>query len=282
MKACMFASDGSGKPVDGAIPGNMIETANAAREALIEMVAEADDALMEKFFDAGTLTQDELVAGLKRGVAAARIFPVVLTSATANIGMQPLLDAIVAYVPSPAERPLRARNADGDEVEIATTDGGPASAFVWKTVADPFAGRITLFRVLSGTLKADSTLHNAGRDTPERLGHLILLQGKTQTNVPGDQGGRHRRGRQAEGDADERRARRQGGGDERAGDQVPRAGHLVRDRAEEPRRRGEDQHRRCTGCRKRTRRSTTPAIRRPRSCCSPARGSRTSRSRSPS
>ena len=184
MKASMFASDGSGKPVDGAVPGNMMGTAEAAREALIEMVAEADDALMEKFFDAGTLTQEELVAGLKRGVAAARIFPVVLTSAVANIGMQPLLDAILAYVPSPAERPLNARTADGNGVEVATTEGGPASAFVWKTVADQFAGRITLFRVLTGTLKSDSTLHNAGRDTPERLGHLLLMQGKTQTTVP--------------------------------------------------------------------------------------------------
>jgi elongation factor G len=183
MKACMFARDGSGKPVDGAIPGNMIETANAAREALIEMVAEADDALMEKFFDAGTLGQDDLVAGLKRAVAAARVFPVLLTSATANIGMQPLLDAIVNYVPSPAERPLKARGADGDEVEIAAKDGATA-AFVWKTVADPFAGRITLFRVLSGTLKADSTIQNTTKDAPERLGHLILLQGKAQTNVP--------------------------------------------------------------------------------------------------
>jgi elongation factor G len=184
MKACMFATDGSGKPVDGAIPGNMIETANAAREALIEMVAEADDALMEKFFDAGTLTQEELLAGLKRGVGAARIFPVVLTSATANIGMPPLLDAIVSYVPSPAERPLKARTREGEDVEVVTTDAGAAAAFVWKTVADPFAGRITLFRVLSGALKADSTLHNAAKDTQERLGHLILLQGKTQTNVP--------------------------------------------------------------------------------------------------
>ena len=127
MKACMFATDGSGKPVDGAIPGDMIETANAAREALIEMVAEADDALMEKFFDAGTLGQDELVAGLKRGVAAARIFPVVLTSATANIGMQPLLDAhrqlrAVAGRAAAAGRATR----DGDEVEIATKDGGGA------------------------------------------------------------------------------------------------------------------------------------------------------------
>jgi elongation factor G len=184
MKACMVASDASGKPIEGAIPGSMMETVKVAREALIEMVAEADDALMEKFFDAGTLSQEDLVAGLKRGIAGARIFPVMLTSATANIGMQPILDAIVTYVPSPAERPLRARSADGDEVEIPTKDGGAVSAFVWKTVADPFAGRITLFRVLTGTLKADSTMHNTGRDTPERLGHLILMQGKTQTNVP--------------------------------------------------------------------------------------------------
>ena len=130
----------------------MLGTASAARDALIEMVAEADDALMEKFFDAGTLSQEDLVAGLKRGVASSRIFPVILTSATANIGMQPLLDAVVAYVPSPVERPLRARGADGEEVEIATKEGGAASAFVWKTVADTFAGRITLFRVLSGAL----------------------------------------------------------------------------------------------------------------------------------
>src|SRR6185436_12699369 len=184
MKAAMFANDGSGKPVEGAIPGNMTEVAKVAREALIEMVAEADDALMEKFFDAGTLTQDELVGGLKRGVAAGRVFPLVLTSATVNIGLQPLLDAIVAYAPSPAERPLRAKNADGEDVEIATRDGGPACAFVWKTVADPFAGRITLFRVIAGSLKADTTVHNSTKDTQERLGHLAAVQGKTHTNVP--------------------------------------------------------------------------------------------------
>jgi len=184
MKAAMFANDGSGKPVEGAIPGNMTEVAKAAREALIEMVAEADDALMEKFFDAGTLTQDELVAGLKRAVAAGRVFPLVLTSATANIGMQTLLDAIVTYVPSPAERPLHARTPDGEEVDIAMQDAGAAAAFIWKTVADPFAGRITLFRVISGTLKADTSVHNTTRDVPERLGHLLVLQGKTQTNVP--------------------------------------------------------------------------------------------------
>jgi elongation factor G len=177
MKACMFANDGSGKPVDGAIPGGMIETANAARDALIEMVAEADDALMEKFFDAGTLSQDDLVVGLKRGVAAARIFPGAADLGDGNIGMQPLLDAIVAYVPSPAERPLKARTrtARTSRSRRRTAAGG---AFVWKTVADPFAGRITLFRVISGTLKADSTLHNARKDTPERLGHLICCRAR--------------------------------------------------------------------------------------------------------
>jgi elongation factor G len=184
MKAYTFATDGSGKASEGDVPAQISAAAQAAREALIEMVAEADDSLMEKFFDAGTLTQEELLAGLKRGVAAARIFPVVLASAFANIGMPPLLDAIVSYVPSPAERPLKARSADGDDVEIPTTDGGPAAAFVWKTVADPFAGRITLFRVLSGALKSDTTVQNVTKDAPERLGHLVVVQGKTQTNVP--------------------------------------------------------------------------------------------------
>jgi elongation factor G len=180
MKAWTFATDGSGKPSESPVPAELETRAQTARDALIEMVAEADDSLMEKFFDAGTLTQDELVSGLKRGVSAGRIFPVLCTSAAANVGMQPLLDAILSYVPSPAERPVKV----GDDKVIEAKDTGPATAFVWKTVADPFAGRITLFRVLSGALKADSTVHNVTRDTPERLGHIVLLQGKMQTNVP--------------------------------------------------------------------------------------------------
>jgi elongation factor G len=181
MKAYTFAD---GKPSEAPVPADIENAAQKAREALTEMVAEADDALMEKFFDAGTLTQEELVTGLKRGIAAAKIFPLVLTSSTVNIGMQPLLDAIVNYVPSPAEHALKAKNSDGEVVEIATKDGGPAAAFVWKTVADPFAGRITLFRVFSGSLKSDATVHNVSKDSPERLGHLLVVQGKTQTNVP--------------------------------------------------------------------------------------------------
>jgi elongation factor G len=185
MKAWTYATDGSGKTSEGSVPAELEGAANAAREALIEMVAEADDSLMEKFFDAGTLTQEELVGGLKRGISAGRIFPVLCTSAAANIGMQPLMDAIVAYVPSPAEREFSVVDAQGAEgTPVKAADTGPMAAFVWKTVADPFAGRITMFRVISGTLKADSTVHNATRDTAERLGNLVLLQGKTQTAVP--------------------------------------------------------------------------------------------------
>ena len=179
MKAWTFAGE-AGTPSETGVPDDLQEQAQAAREALIEMVAEADDALMEKFFDAGTLTQDELVSGLQRGIAAARIFPLFCVSAAANTGVQPLLDAIVSYVPAPADHGVKL--ADGSL--MAAAPGGPAAAFVWKTVADPFAGRITMFRVLSGTLKSDSTVQNPAREAPERLGHLLLLQGKTQTNVP--------------------------------------------------------------------------------------------------
>jgi elongation factor G len=184
MKGWTFATDGSGKPTEGPVPDDLASAAQTARDALIEMVAEADDGLMEKFFEAGTLSQEDLLSGLKRGVAAGRIFPVLCASAAANIGMQPILEAILSYMPGPLERPLKARDAAGETFDIATVESGPVAAFVWKTVADPFAGRITMFRVLSGALKADSTVYNLTKDGPERLGHLTLLQGKTQTNVP--------------------------------------------------------------------------------------------------
>jgi elongation factor G len=184
MKAWTFERD-SGKPTERAVPADLEGPAAAAREALIEMVAEADDALMEKFFDAGTLTQDDLLTGLRRAIAAGRIFPLLCASAAMNIGIPPLLDALVAYVPSPAERAFPAVEAkEGKPAPVDAAESAPLAAFVWKTVADPFAGRITLLRVISGTLKADSTVHNVTRDTPERMGHLLLLQGKTQTSVP--------------------------------------------------------------------------------------------------
>jgi elongation factor G len=186
LKAYTYKGDGSGTPTVGDIPGDLQAEAQAAREALIELIAEADDALMERFFEEGTLSNEEVTEGLRRGVAQGKLFPLVGTSAIDNVGIQPLLDAIVGYLPSPADRPFPAVKRDGGgDIEVPASESAPYSAFVWRTVADPFAGRITLFRVVSGCLKADSTINNVTRgDVSERLGHLLVLQGKTHTSVP--------------------------------------------------------------------------------------------------
>jgi elongation factor G len=184
MKAYTFEADGSGKATEGPIPGEMTDAVNTAREALIEMVAEADEGLMEKFFDAGTLTQDELLNGLKAATASAKIFPLVCTSGLSNIGTQTLLDVVLTYVPSPLERAYKALDASGAEVSRTADEKAPYAALIWKTVADPFAGRITLFRVYQGCLKSDTTVQNVTQASPERIGHLVAMQGKTQANVP--------------------------------------------------------------------------------------------------
>jgi elongation factor G len=184
MKAYTFEGDGSTKYRETEIPSSLADAAASAREALIEMVAEADDALMEKFFEAGTLTQDELVTGLRAAVASGKIAPLVCTSAAFKIGIQPLLDTIVQLLPSPLERPVHALDASGAETTTEPSPSAPYAAFVWKTVADPFAGRITLFRVMNGTLTSDSTIYNVTRESGERLGNLMIMQGKTSATVP--------------------------------------------------------------------------------------------------
>ncbi|HUF49087.1 MAG TPA: elongation factor G [Vicinamibacterales bacterium] len=184
MKALTFASDESGRMTEGPVPDVLSAAAQAAREALIEMVAEADDALMERFFEAGTLTQDELTQGLARAVRARRLYPVFCTSGVRNMGVQPLADALVALVPPPSERDVAGQTVAGEPATRAADDRLPLVLWVWKTVADPFAGRITIFRVVSGVLKADATVENVTRDGSERFGHLLVMQGKTQTHVP--------------------------------------------------------------------------------------------------
>jgi elongation factor G len=183
-KAYTFETNESGRFTEGQIPEAMTGAVESAREALIEMVAEADERLMEKFFEAGTLTDEELVAGLRGATASAKVFPLVCTSALLNIGIQPLLDVLVANVPSPIEHPLKGTSKKGEPAVRTADDKAPTGAFVWKTIADPFAGRITMFRVASGSMKADSTIHNKTRDSVERFGQLLVLQGNTQTSVP--------------------------------------------------------------------------------------------------
>jgi elongation factor G len=184
MKALTFAADGSGKMTEGDVPAALADSAASAREQLIEMVAEADEQLMETFFSEGTLTQEQLAQGLRAATMAGKLFPLVCTSGLHVIGIQPLLDAIVSYVPSPAERDFPALTESGDATAITASDTSPYTAFVWKTIADPFAGRITMLRVIAGTIKQDSNVHNQTRDSSERFGHLLVLQGKTQTQVP--------------------------------------------------------------------------------------------------
>ena len=183
MKALTLAADGSGKMTEADVPAALADQASRAREQLIEMVAEADESLMEAFFSEGTLTQEQLVSGLRAATVAGRLFPLVCASGLRVIGIQPLLDAIVGYVPSPTEHDFAAVSKDGTETTVKASDSAPYMAFVWKTIADPFAGRITMLRVVSGTLKSDTTVHNLTRDSSERLGHLMALQGKTQTHV---------------------------------------------------------------------------------------------------
>ena len=184
MRAFTFADDSTGAMTESDIPASLAQAADEARTRLVEMVAEADEALMEAFFAEGTLTQEQLETGLRHATRAAKIFPLVCSSGLRVVGIQPLLDALVRYVPSPLDRPFTATARDGSEVAVAPSDGAPHVAFVWKTIADPFAGRITMLRVVNGTFKSDTTVHNVTHDTPERLGHLLALQGKSQVHVP--------------------------------------------------------------------------------------------------
>jgi elongation factor G len=173
------------------VPAAQEGPAKAWREKLVEMVAESNEELMEEFFEKGTLSQEQLASGLRRAVATGKVFPVMPASSILNVGVHAILDAIVDLLPSPADRG-EAKGTDPVTKEEATRKpaaDAPLSAFVFKTLVDPHAGRITLFRVYSGTLKSDSVVHNVTRDAAERAGSLLLLQGKAQTQVPEIQAG---------------------------------------------------------------------------------------------
>ncbi len=189
-KAHLYADDASGKFQTGEIPAAQQETAKAWREKLVEMVAESNEELMEEFFEKGTLSQEQLAKGLRTAVGAGRVFPVLPASSLLNVGVHPILDALVDLLPSPADRgEVEGVDAANAPVTRKPAADAPPSAFVWKTLVDPHAGRISLFRVYSGTLKSDSAIHNATRDVAERFGSLLLLQGKAQTQVPEVQAG---------------------------------------------------------------------------------------------
>jgi elongation factor G len=184
MKAFAFAADGSGKYMESGIPDDIAITAQEYREKLVEAVAESDEKLMEKFFDSGTLTDEDLVSGLRKQVGDGKICPVLFSAATANIGIAQLLNAIVNYLPDAVSRsPVAGKDGHGKDVERKIADNEPFSAFVFKTFSDPFTGRISLFRVYSGVLTTDTQPFSMSKSVTERFGQVATMQGKTLVPV---------------------------------------------------------------------------------------------------
>jgi len=184
MKAWKYAADGSGKYEKIDIPPDLKAEADDYRAQLIEKVAEGDDTLMERFFDQGGLSQEELLDGLKREVGHHEIFPVVLDSAAHNIGGHAILDAIVALLPPADEfKTIDGKDKKGEPITFDRRAEAFPSALVFKTFSDPFSGRVSLFRVFSGTFQSDHTYWNTSKDHEERVGKLQLIQGKQQVPV---------------------------------------------------------------------------------------------------
>ncbi len=170
------------KPAD--IPADLADQAAELRQSMIETAAESDDELVMKYLDGQELTGEEVQRGLAAAVRSGRIVPVLCGSALQNVGVRALMDAIVAYLPDPAARPAVATNpATGQEETLEPGPSQPLAALVYKTLADPFVGKLTYFRVYSGSLRSDSRVYNAGRGAEERVGQLYVIRGKEQVPV---------------------------------------------------------------------------------------------------
>ncbi|MDR7526204.1 MAG: elongation factor G, partial [Armatimonadota bacterium] len=169
-----------GRAREAELPEDARDEALSWREKLLERAAESDDALLEKYLEQGELSEDELRGGLRAGVASGRVVPVVCAVATSGLGAQSVLDLVVDLVPSPADRPAEV-SVDGQTLRPDPT--GPLAALVFKTMADPYVGRLSYFRVYSGTLRSDSQVYNANKERAERVGQLYLLRGKQQIPV---------------------------------------------------------------------------------------------------
>lgn len=184
MKAYTYKD---GKAVKVEIPADLKDEAESEREALIENIAEADDALVEKYLEGGELSREEIVAALRKGTVERIFVPVVCGSATLNIGIDLVASLMVDTLPSPADRGPKTGIQPGTEnrIEREPSPDAPFSALVFKTVADPYAGRLTILRVFSGKLGSDGTFYNASKDIKERYNQLLQILGKEQKTVEG-------------------------------------------------------------------------------------------------
>lgn len=181
--AHIYNADGKAK--QGEIPADMKALVESETEELIENIAEADDELVERYLEGETLTEDELKAALRKGILSKTFVPVICGSATQNIGIDLLLDLIVNAMPSPADRGVKIGldPSNNNEIERAPDPSAPFSGYVVKTLADPYAGRLTIFRVVSGSLGADGTFYNSSKDAKERYNQLLIITGKEQKLV---------------------------------------------------------------------------------------------------
>lgn len=191
-KALVYQKDLSGSYKVEEIPTGLKDQAEKYRSQLMEKVAELDDTLLEKYLESGELSEEEITSGLRQATLTRQIVPTFCGSALNNIGVQPLLDALINWLPSPLERPPAEGVKPGTQEKIIRKmdPNEPFSALVFKTVVDPFAGRISMIRVCSGKLNADSQIYNASKGERERVGAVVWLQGKKQKPVesvnPGD------------------------------------------------------------------------------------------------
>src|SRR5918994_3012632 len=184
MKAFVAQGEGRGAAAEQEIPEALGAQAQEYREKLMDEVAESSDELMERYLEGEEIDHDEIVTVLKRGVTDGRVFPVTCGIATKNLGTSRLLAALVEDLPSPAMRgPVTALGEDGEEIEISPDEDGELVAYVFKTLADPYAGRLNLFRVFSGVVKGDSQVTNVTRRGKERVGQLLVSQGKEHEQV---------------------------------------------------------------------------------------------------
>lgn len=194
QRANLYDRDGTGKAKEVGLPPDISAEAGAWRGRLIEAVAETDDSLMEKFFEGGSLSDDELAAGLRRAVRERKIFPLVMTAGGHVVGTATLLDTLVDIAPSPVDRAaIPATDVGGAPVAAAADPAAPPAALVFKTLSDAFTGKVSIVRVVSGTITGESSLWNSRSEEIEKIGHVMDVQGKQVTNITrliaGDIGG---------------------------------------------------------------------------------------------
>ena len=185
MKARLYDLGGNGKGKETDIPEDLKAAAQEAHERLVELVAEGKDELMEEFFEKGTIPDEDLIPALHEAIREDRIFPVLFASGLGNVATDEVLDFIVDYVPCPVEREvvLGDPGSNGAPPARKVSDAEPASLYAFKTVSDPFSGRVSHFRVFSGVLKNEATVQNFERGTQEKFAHLSVMQGKTTVPV---------------------------------------------------------------------------------------------------